>query len=77
MILTDKEREYLKEVIRPFRNEVYNVAKIHDGVNNLYIDVELVHDCILLPCFSEDSTMYKGMKTGQRYTLKELGIAYD
>lgn len=77
MILTDKEREYLKEVIRPFRNEVYGVFKIHDSAENLYIDVEVVHDCVLLPSFPEDSAMYKGMKTGRRYTLKELGIAYD
>ena len=82
-ILTDEEREYLKNFLRPFRNEVEFITKnkvVHaddDSETNFqYLYIMLDHEYIQLPMFKKD-TMYKGMALGYDYTLKELGITYE
>lgn len=72
-ILDETEKEYLNNVIKPFREKVTSIQK--DG-NRLreYIKICIKHDAnIGLPDFETD-TMYKGMKIYKQYTLSELGL---
>lgn len=72
-VLEDAERKYLSEVIRPFRNEVTYIKK--DCTDKYFIVIAMKHDCaIYLPTFPVDSSMYKGMKVGEKYKLEELGL---
>ena len=81
-ILTHKEREYLKFVFKPFASDILYVRKIQSYVID---DIEYIEavTCkggrtasMLFPDFKR-GTMYKGMKPKTKYTLKELGIAYN
>lgn len=74
-LLTPKEREYLKFVFRPFASDIVHVQKILSD-NTEYIVASNCEDSIVFPCFKK-GTMYKKMKPEVKYTLKELGIAYD
>ena len=70
-ILTDKEKEYLSNVIKPFRDRVSSISK--DGPLE-YITILLdSDDFAFLPNF-EEGTMYKGMEEYKKYTLEELGL---
>lgn len=74
-ILDDKEREYLAAVIRPFRNKIDTISKFTtwDGSSQyIYISMKDNH-IATLPVFPK-GTMYKGMKGGRHYSLKELGL---
>ncbi len=73
-ILTDKEKEYLKAVCRPF--DVNFIEKLEV----MAFDEEFLCICVhgkpmFLPHFNK-GTMYKGMEVDIKYTLKELGIEY-
>nr|DAX82257.1 MAG TPA: hypothetical protein [Caudoviricetes sp.] len=74
-ILTDKEKAYLSAVIKPFRKRIKYIEKIdHSNVNDdQYLCIALENDRCVLPNFKK-GTMYKGMRTGKRYTLEELGL---
>ena len=81
-ILDDNEKEYLIGVIKPFRNQVFNICKhnitcyeyvyeqikikVKDGIDNGYTTISL-------PIFKKD-TMYKGMEGDKEYSLEELGL---
>ena len=76
-ILNEKEKEYLSNVIRPFRDRV---NYIYITANTLCSEDEafmmIVYDDIFkiaLPNFKKDK-MYKSMKLTKNYTLKELGL---
>lgn len=71
-ILDDKEKEYLRGVIKPFRNKVICIKKLYCNTHE-YIRIELEDDFASLPMF-EKGTMYKNMKVNKEYTLKELGL---
>ncbi len=76
-ILTDKEKEYLSAVIKPFRNDVIAICK--EGFDNYeYITIYFKEedgekDGMGFPIFKK-GTMYKGMKEDKDYTLEELGL---
>ncbi|WP_277048458.1 hypothetical protein [Solobacterium moorei] len=73
-ILTEKEKAYLSAVIKPFRKDVMSIIKRRSIANEKeFIAIELKREFFSLPFFEKD-TMYKGMKYGKRYTLKELGL---
>jgi len=72
-ILDDKEKEYLKGVIKPFRKRIENIEKIADVGNKEYINIILKDDCAFLPDFKK-GTMYKNMKVNKEYSLEELGL---
>lgn len=72
-ILDEVEKEYLKAVIRPFKNKVVGILKQEYNISDCYIVVILDNDSAALPCFKRN-TMYKGMEINKRYTLKELGL---
>ena len=77
-ILTDSERDYLKAVIKPFKDRVDYIMKVENeaeylmiGVNSIadYIDTETIS----LPYFTKGSK-YVNMEWDKKYTLKELGL---
>lgn len=74
-IFTEKEKAYLSAVIKPFRKRIKYIEKIdHSNVNDdQYLCIALENDRCVLPNFKK-GTMYKGMRTGKRYTLEELGL---
>lgn len=74
-ILDEVEREYLKAVIRPFKNKIDTISKFRtwdDSSQYIYIEMKDTH-IGTLPVFPK-GTMYKGMKEGKHYSLKELGL---
>lgn len=75
-ILDEKEKEYLNNVIKPFREKVTYIQKDSNRFNRLkeFIRIGIKNDAeITLPYFEID-TMYKGMKIYKKYTLSELGL---
>lgn len=79
-ILNKQEKEYLKAVIKPFRDRVISISKYFYVFDNAYtIDI-----CVLssvgifekeitrLPLFRNE--MYKGMEKNKPYTLEELDL---
>lgn len=79
-ILTDKEKEYISNVIKPFKDKVSYIVK--DTIS--YYDGDFIQICVKsnrnnvyqyinLPAFVKGS-MYKNMKVGYKYSLKELGL---
>ena len=72
-ILDEEEKEYLSNVIKPFRDKVEYIIKF-DLLPEEYISICLPeHETIDLPCFKR-GTMYKGMEIEEEYTLEELGL---
>ena len=77
-ILTKEEKEYLSNVIKPFRDRVFCIVKI--GYNDKYfISIKIQSKFTLrkiehtdLPIFQNN--MYQGMESNKDYTLKELDL---
>lgn len=83
-VLDDEEREYLKTVLKPFRDKIVSVKKRLSCISyddefvkkyEEFIDVQIGNNHMWFPNF-ESRTMYKGMKAGKEYTLEQLGITY-
>ena len=74
-LLTPKEKEYLKFVFKPFASDIMCVQKMQSD-DTEYIVAKTYEDSMIFPYFTK-GTMYKGMKSGRSYTLKELGIIYN
>lgn len=73
-ILTEKEKEYLSAVIRPFRNRVKHICKTtYQYSETEFISIQLYDGFMRLPNFVK-GTMYKSMKLDKEYTLEELGL---
>lgn len=72
-ILTFKEKEYLKGVIKPFRDKVTAIKKAPVIENYEYISIRLGDDVVNLPNFKKDE-MYKGMRINYEYSLEELEL---
>lgn len=80
-ILTKEEKEYLSNVIKPFKNRVRYIIKYANlfALNEAYIQICVksydngLDENINLPVFVEGS-MYKNMKKIHRYSLKEVGL---
>lgn len=71
-ILDDVERKYLSAVISPFRDSVRGIEKAENLPYEM-ICIDTKYRYMVFPPFDK-GTMYKGMKTGWRYTLEELGL---
>ena len=78
-ILDDIEKEYLSNVVKPFRNKIKHIIK--------YVGEDRNYECIVIKynningytgtmCFPsfEKGTIYKGMEVNKKYTLEELGL---
>ena len=81
-ILDEKEKEYLGNVIKPFRDIVIKIAKLETITGDAFyicifikatVPNALSFAKIELPAFAKD-TMYKNMQYGVEYTLEELGL---
>ena len=72
-VFDEKEKEYLRAVIKPFRKEVVYIEKNNFFKDEEYIDIGLEKESITFPNFKK-GTMYKNMKTDEKYTLIELGL---
>lgn len=77
-ILNDEEKEYISNVIKPFKNRVCYIIKC--DILLLSYNEEFIQICvnsynhyINLPIFTKGS-MYKNMKSWYKYSLKELGL---
>lgn len=76
-ILDEVEKEYLSNVIKPFRNGMISICKrdwrFHEYVyiTIKYSDIE--KGFIFLPFFKK-GTMYKGMELNKEYSVEDLGI---
>ena len=72
-ILDEEEKEYLSNVIKPFRHKVEYIVKETSSYNE-YIKITIKNDdCLSFPYFKR-GTMYKGMEIEKKYTLEELGL---
>lgn len=72
-ILDEKEKEYLNNVIKPFKKRVTYIKKIRKDIQE-YISINIKNDLpINLPYFLE-CTMYNGMELDRKYTLSELEL---
>lgn len=84
-ILDAEEREYLGNVIKPFRDRVNLIrksnSKLADGTYYEVIEISIKSiisyweyevEVMVLPVFK--SNLYKGMELGKKYTLEDLGI---
>lgn len=80
-ILTEKEKEYLSAVIKPFRDRILNIYKFElSGYEGIGIELKFPKvenrvdvDAMTLPSF-EIGTMYKGMELAREYSLEELEL---
>lgn len=81
-ILDEKEKEYLGNVIKPFRDRVISVVKFETITGDAFyicifiksnVSNALSFDTIELPVFAKD-TMYKNMVINTDYKLGELGL---
>ena len=74
-VLDKKEKKYLSNIIKPFRDEIEYIVKRNIGETQEYIAINFYDeiDTFLLPCFDKN-TMYKNMEVNIEYTLKELDL---
>lgn len=78
-ILDAEEKEYLSNVIKPFKHKVRGIRKneicnSEDNQKEEYIIIYIKNDYpINLPNFKKN-TMYKNMEINKKYTLEELGL---
>ena len=79
-ILDDIEKKYLGNIIKPFRDKVEWVRKFNSpgkDPHKEYIKISYrdstYSNVLNFPDFKV-GTMYRGMKIGKAYTLKELGL---
>ena len=84
-VLDDVEREYLRHIIKPFKQEVKSISKENWRGVSEFIQITVSHEedpwsslhniyePIVLPNFKK-GTMYRGMELNKEYTLEELGL---
>lgn len=78
-ILDDVEKEYLSNIIKPFRNKVKWIKKISRTTKKNFEYIRICYDehdytsFLNLPDFKVNR-MYKGMEIDKEYTLEELGL---
>jgi hypothetical protein len=78
--LDNIEKRYIKDFIRPFRDDIEFIKKVStlytlkEQIRIVYYKNGITGE-ILLPPFPKNS-MYKGMKLNKEYTLEELGIKF-
>lgn len=85
-VLDDIEREYLKEVLKPFHEKVVYVVKhgidFKDGrhCDKEYLYIKFCERDVAFPNFTfpgfNSGKMYSGMELDKKYKLNELGIIY-
>ena len=72
-ILDEEEKEYLSNVIKPFRDRVKYIKK--KGCDNIeYIAIIIKNDDNLMFPNFEKGTMYKNLELNKEYSLEDLGL---
>ncbi len=72
-ILTEEEKEYLSNVIKPFRDDVISIMKCK-SCDCARICINLSnYDIFCLPWFKKDE-MYKTMEFEKQYSIEELDL---
>ena len=70
--LTKEEKDYLSEVIKPFRDKIEYIKRLtFDSVDSIQVITEKGVTAVL---FFETDTRYKNMESDREYTLEELGL---
>ena len=73
-ILDNIEKNYLSNIIKPFKDRIDYIAKVNLSNRREYILIKMKnYEMISLPFFKA-GTMYKGMENDKDYTLKDLGL---
>ena len=77
-ILTEKEKEYLLAVIKPFKDKVDYIAKQQGFKDSEKLSVEFIiiyvdDEKLILPSYDK-GTLYKDMKLMEKYTVEDLGL---
>lgn len=81
-ILNDAERQYIKSILKPFRDKVEFVIKNGSHMqsdatySDEYLYIKLYDGEFVFPDF-EAGKMYVGMELGKKYKLDELEIKYE
>ncbi len=73
-ILDDAEKEYLKNVIKPFKDKISNISKEPSILGKKFICINFKNEEFMCFPYFKKETMYKGMELEKQYTLKELGL---
>ena len=73
-ILDNIEKNYLSNIIKPFRDRIDYITKVNLSNGKEYIFIKMKnYEKISLPFFTA-GTMYKGMQSDKEYTPDELGL---
>lgn len=77
-ILTEKEKEYLSAVIKPFKDKVSYIVKQQGFKDSERLPVEFIiiyvdDEKLILPSYDK-GTLYKDMKLAEKYTVEDLGL---
>ena len=77
-ILTEKEKEYLSAVIKPFKDKVSYIVKQQGFKDDKKLSVEFIiiyvdDEKLILPSYDK-GTLYKDMKLAEKYTVEDLGL---
>ena len=72
-ILDQKEKEYLENFLKPFKDRINFIYKSNYDDAKQIIQIDDSEEIMILPSFRKD-TMYKGMELNKEYTLDELGL---
>lgn len=76
-ILDEVEKEYLSNVIKPFRDRVEFIVKRsfpkYEYIEISYREINTFVGAVCLPIFKEN-TIYKNMKINEEYTLEDLEL---
>lgn len=72
-ILDEVEKRYLRDVIRPFSEDIENIRKITVGKKECLMILFKDGDTMSFKNFKKGA-MYKNMEADRSYTLEELGL---
>ena len=75
-ILTEKEKEYLLAVIKPFKNKVNYIVKqqgLKDKLSVEFIIIYVDDEKLIVPSYDK-GMLYKDMKLMEKYTVEDLGL---
>lgn len=74
-LLTKEEKEYLENLLKPFKEVVDYIMKVRDNYNiKEYIVIRICNgECITLPYFNYNE-YYKNLEIEKEYTLKDLEL---
>lgn len=72
-ILNEVEKRYLRNVIRPFRNNIRYIEREDNGIVSR-IKIRFDYHVMLFPVLEKEKKMYEGMQANRSYSIKELGL---